>query len=440
MSNEDLLPLVPVIVEKAKDRQSTFRLYSTPGVATSVRYDFVMNHLEETDSMREVITFGRNIQKLARGTANHTDAQAADLLNLIAPMVHGNIKMAFDSRVATEAMVLLLTAQEAAYPAQLLAIQTANHTTADAPTQAEMDAAWIWVRDLDNVPQPAPTQATVTAVMQFIIGTVMPFRALAKVRRRLKRQTRKPADMKIRAFVSHFLRINNEELEWIPPFLPSNKLNMDELLEIWQFAIPNSWLRKLAEQGKDPVTMTSTEFLNAVEYLESAEGDFDSAPKSSASPNSQSSKKKKKSNGKHGSDKSNNNGDYYCMYHKKNDTHATADCKILKSLAEGKLKGTSSKTNKKDYKSKNKTYNRDAKKSADDAKKDMAAIIQKAVKAELNSFVSNKKKRKAELNAIDAKADDDTVSLGDFDYEKLEGMSFSDKEIDGEESFATAEN
>ena len=70
----------------------------------------------------------------------------------------------------------------------------------------------------------------------------------------------------------------------------------------------------------------------------------------------------------------------------------------------------------------------------------MAAIIQKAVKAELNSFVSNKKKRKAELNAIDAKADDDTVSLGDFDYEKLEGMSFSDKEIDGEESFATAEN
>ena len=181
MSNEDLLPLVPIIVEKAKDRQSTFRLYSTPGVTTSVRYDFVMNHLEETDSMREVITFGRNIQKLAEGTANHTNARAADLLNLIA------------------------------------------------------------------------------------LGTVMPFRALAKVRRRLKRQTRKPADMKIRTFVSHFLRINNEELEWIPPFQSSNKLNMDELLEIWQFAIPNSWLRKLAEQGKDPVTMSSVEFLGKIQ-------------------------------------------------------------------------------------------------------------------------------------------------------------------------------
>ena len=227
MSNEDLLPLVPVIVEKAKDRQSTFRLYSTPGVATSVRYDFVMNHLEETDSMREVITFGRNVQKLAQGTANDTNATAADLLNLIAPMLHGNIKMAFDSKVTTEAMALLIAAQNAAYVGALTGIQTANTTTGTDPTQAEMDAAWIHVRDPANVAQPAPTQASVTAVMQFIIVTVMPFRALAKVRRRLKRQTRKPADMKIRTFVSHFLRINNEELDWIPPFQTSNKLAME---------------------------------------------------------------------------------------------------------------------------------------------------------------------------------------------------------------------
>ena len=436
MSNEDLLPLVPVVVEKAKDRQSTFRLYSTPGDNNSVRYDFVMNHLEETDTVREIITFGRNVHKLARGTANHEDNHAPDLINLILPMLHGQAKAAFEQKLLDLNQARLHEAQVAAFPAQL----TAQQGNAQVATQQHRAAATAWVRSLANVPQPDPDQAMVTSVMQHVATELMPFRTLAKVRRRLKRQTRKPADMKIRTFVSHFLRINNEELDWIPPFQTSNKLAMDELLEIWQFAIPNSWLRKLAEQGKDPVTMTSTEFLTAAEYLESAEGDFENAPKSSASPNSQSSKKKKKSNGKHGSDKSNNNGDYYCMYHKKNDTHATADCKILKSLAEGKLKGTSSKTNKKDYKSKNKTYNRDAKKSSDDAKKDMAAIIQKAVKAELNSFVSNKKKRKAELNAIDAKADDDTVSLGDFDYEKLEGMSFSDKEIDGEESFATAEN
>jgi hypothetical protein len=91
-------------------------------------------------------------------------------------------------------------------------------------------------------------------------------------------------------------------------------------------------------------------------------------------------------------------------------------------------------------KSKNKTWTKKAKKETTDSKKELAAFIAKKVKAEINSFGKDKaknkdKKRKADLNAIDLQSDgdDDTVSLGNFDYDKLEGMSLNSDD----ESFKT---
>ena len=69
MSNvDDLLPFVPVPVTLDKDKCSTFRLFTTPGVNTSTRYDFVVAHLDGTEKLREILTFVKNIDKLAVGT------------------------------------------------------------------------------------------------------------------------------------------------------------------------------------------------------------------------------------------------------------------------------------------------------------------------------------------------------------------------------------
>jgi hypothetical protein len=44
-------------------------------------------------------------------------------------------------------------------------------------------------------------------------------------------------------------------------------------MEIWQYAIPASWNKKLQEQ--DPVLMTTAEFIEATEHIEGAEGDYE---------------------------------------------------------------------------------------------------------------------------------------------------------------------
>ena len=62
----------------------------------------------------------------------------------------------------------------------------------------------------------------------------------------------------------------------------------------------------------------------------------------------------------------------YCKLHGKNHTHDTAECKVLSNRSENG--------------SKNKTWKRDANKSKDNTKKELAAFIPQTIKKELNSF------------------------------------------------------
>ena len=182
------------------------------------------------------------------------------------------------------------------------------------------------------------------------------------------------------------------------------------MIEIWQYAIPSSWNKKLQEQGKDPVLMSATEFVTAAEYIESSESDFEKVPRKKEGHSSK--KKKTLSNDKPGSLK-------YCKVHGKNMTHNTEDCKVIKSQnSDGKS------YEKKPY-SKNKTWNRDANKSTEKSKKDFHAFIAKAAKKELNAFASKKNKCKKELNAVDLDVSDEDISLKDFDYSDFDKLSFN---------------
>ena len=242
------------------------------------------------------------------------------------------------------------------------------------------------------------------------------------------RGCRKPANMKIHIFIAHLTKMNATELPRLPPFATANLLGDDEMIEIIVYAIPNSWNKKLREQGKDQVLMTKLNFFKATEDIESSETDFEKASSShpSGKSSSKTSKKKRsnKPNGLNGSD-----DQFYCLKHGKNASHDTKNCTFLKNAA--KKSG-----NPKNTKSKNQTWKRDANKKKGESKKDLAAFIAKKVKAEVNAFHKPRKtdkKRKADLKAIEineSKDDDDTVSLDEFDYEKLEGMSFSDNDSD----------
>jgi hypothetical protein len=81
--------------------------------------------------------------------------------------------------------------------------------------------------------------------------------------------------MPIRTYISHFLRVNEEELGLLPPFKANNKIELSEMMEIWQYAIPASWNKKLQEQVRIQ-SMTTAEFIiEATEHIEGAEGDYE---------------------------------------------------------------------------------------------------------------------------------------------------------------------
>ena len=412
-SDADLLPLVPIAFEFDDTRKSNYRLLSDPATATSVKYDFHMNQLDGSEPLREVLNFRRNVTKLATGSALTADDKAPQLILMVSRMLHSSANDAFHTGIDDHLKMLLADAQVHAYEAV--------RATAADPDNMSLPESTACIAARDAVVQPLATQVTLELGLDELVKVLSPFRALARVKRHLRRNTRKPADMTIRTYVSRFMRINEEELPLLPPFKTDNKLDKSEMIEIWQYAIPSSWNRKLQEQGKDPVLMTAAEFITATEFIESSEQDFSTVKSKKEGQSSASKKKKNSSNDKSGSLK-------YCKVHGKNSTHSSADCKVLK---EQRSSGKS--TEKKSY-SKNKTWSRDANKSTGDSKKELALFIAKTVKKELNSFAAKgkNKKRKGDLNAVDRdtnqeESDDDSF-LKDFDYEQLENLSLSDVE------------
>ena len=63
----------------------------------------------------------------------------------------------------------------------------------------------------------------VTAGLRNVIVQSMPRKVLARVKKYFRRDCRKPSDMKLRTHWQHVLRINNTELEALPPFAEANK-------------------------------------------------------------------------------------------------------------------------------------------------------------------------------------------------------------------------
>jgi hypothetical protein len=413
-----LLPLVPVEVEVDKERQSVYKIYTEVGNKDSPRYDFYINQIDGTEDLRSVLNFVNRIEELRVANGHLTDASATAHNNIVMSLVHDTAKTGYEMGRNAARARSWERARKDAYT-------TALNAASDPPTQGELAGAQA---ASDNTAQPDLTLNEIEEAIHYMVIDLVPANALQRVKRYLRRGCRKPADMKIRVFVSHLLRINYSELPLLPPFSPANSLTNDEIIEIIQYAVPNSWSRKLREQGKDPLLMGTTLFINAMEAIESAETDFNAASNgdsgTSAKKSNKSSKKAKRSN------KSTNSGDggeYYCLKHGKNSTHATDDCLVLKRLAN---KGSGN-TN---TKSKNKTWKRDADKSTSESKKEVAAFLKKAVKKELNSFLKAKgqskdKKRKADLNAVDADLlSDGEVSLSGFDYDQLDNLNFDDSD------------
>ena len=233
----------------------------------------------------------------------------------------------------------------------------------------------------------------------------------------MRRDMRKPPEMKVRQYYQALTRINGSELLNLPPFNPNQNLSDDEMIDVLLFGTPKSWQAEMDRQGFDPVLSAPSAVVEFMENIEAAEA-------ATFKPTEK--KLKTSGKGKKGHDKSYDKSEKkptnYCKHHGYNWTHDTENCKVLKNKA-----GSGG--------SKNKSWTRKADESKFSSKKELAALINKTVD----------KKVKKQLAAVGKKrktADSDTEEDGEcfllqeltkdldgFNYEDMEKLSLDDGSV-----------
>ena len=175
------------------------------------------------------------------------------------------------------------------------------------------------------------------AVLRGLAQHVMPQKALSLQKRYMRRFLRKPADMKIREFTARLQEIN-DYLPKFPPFGENQKLPQDEIRDIVEFSIPDSWRNHATSQGFDIMNHTLMEFVEFCERLELLEespngGSKSENPSSEEQTTGKRGKKRGRDNTNHkpktqahknqGKPKEN----AICMLH--GPGHSTEDCRVV---------------------------------------------------------------------------------------------------------------
>ena len=376
-----LLPLVPDAEEELNASNSvSYLLKVKPADANSPTFKKYVRVLSGAEEVRTVLTWSQDHAQVLRGLAM---ADAADIYALTSSLLTGSAKTIYTEHV-----------EKACQARKNAAIDAAADDVARNAEKAKPVADYLRVRECTNA-------------KKAVLAGVIPNKTVAMVKRYLRRECRKPADMKVRVYYQHLLRINNDEMMQLPPFRPDQTMGEDELIDILICATPKSWGREMDRQGFDPINKTLTEVVDFMERIEQAE-DFDGQAVDHQQRSSKSSDSAKKS-------KTSSSGkSKYCLIHGPN-THPSDECKVLKALANDH-KGSSG-GNPKKGKFGNKSWSRKADDANKQGKKDLAAFIKKQVADGVQKELSGSKGEKKRKASFDLNA---------FDEEDLKGFNYQD--------------
>ena len=397
-SKNFLLPLVEDPEEGVLTKENSIK-FSLRCVRANAepKYQVQIRILTGNESVRQVLKWRRDVDRLIPGLDLTTAASACPvIMTTMTPIPAAKFAVYMDGDDASRAQQRYDTALAAAVdPAARAVIQAHG-------------VRHYW--HLDDI----------EGALNFVVTEVLPHKVLARVKRSLRRDMRKPPNMPIRKYWGHLSSINVEEVTMLPPFGPHQQLTADEMVDILLYGSPKSWSKELDRQGIDPYTKTAHELVGHLENIEAAE-DFD--------PTKKDSKKKASSNKSNNSAKKSDG--FYCMLHGKNNTHNTEDCTKLKAEAK-RLKGDGkSKSSGKDS-GKKSNWKKKASDASDKAKSEISALVKKSVKTALKDLKAADKKRKPsknedssdeELNVID--------NLEQFNYATSK-MSLDDSSSDTE--------
>ena len=156
-----------------------------------------------------------------------------------------------------------------------------------------------------------------------LLTNLMPKKVLARVKRHLRRNCRKPKDMEVQRYAHLLDNMSGYEFPRLPPFGLDQSLQPDELLDILLCGVPKSWEKELLRQGFDPLLQGLWNTVSKLEDVEAAET-FDGSKSHDMDKKKSPSKKGQKSN------KKNSQGGrqhLHCMIHGEGNPELTpADC------------------------------------------------------------------------------------------------------------------
>ena len=370
-----------------KTNSISWELSSRPGTAGAATYKFQCRILTGDETPRQMMRWRQDTLNVCKGLSVTTLATRRPIMETC---MRAGPRAVFDGAMNAQAKVAYLQALNAAKAAD---------ATAGGGTTASQDAV------VTNGQAHYETNDMLDAALQLVVSNYLPRKVLARVKRSMRRDMRKPVDMKIRNYFQNLMRMNDEELPNLPPYSASNKLSEDELLDIILFGTPRSWQNEMERQNFDPIETGIHGTIDFMEGIEASE-----PPPEQSKPKAKTPTKKKKAD----NDKK---PPFYCEQHGENYTHDTKDCRFLNSKKSGS-------------ESKNKTWNRKAAEASEKSKKDLAALIGKTVnRAIKKQLASADKKRKSDEDGECYLVEALTKDLDGFNYEDMANLK-----IDGDES------
>ena len=178
-----------------------------------------------------------------------------------------------------------------------------------------------------------------TLVLEDMGAYLFPQRALQMEICSMRRYMRKPGKLKMCEFMAQVEELNHD-LRYFPEFIPGSRLLEDELLDIYENGVPNSWQKQFLLQGLDPIEHSKQEFLEFCEQLEATEDIFVENPSAKRKGITKSTNKTKEGRTPVNRSARNPSGTLrFCRLHGQQQPHDTGSCKVLLDQA-NKMKVT----------------------------------------------------------------------------------------------------
>ena len=220
-----LLPLREDKTEFELDKHNSIRydLRTVPTQDDSPKYQYQLRVIDGTESIRVILRWRQAVDKVTTGL----NVERLETRN---PIVETSMRGQPLSLYHTSMLASATARKEAAYRA----------ATDDAARQAVRATEVGQFQHLDDIAH----------ALNYVVTLLLPQKVLARVKRALRRDTRKPADMTVRMYYQSLLRINYEEVPRLPPYGANQQLSQDEILDILLFGTPRSWQREMERQGR----------------------------------------------------------------------------------------------------------------------------------------------------------------------------------------------